>query len=355
MKARAGRRAAYGCRAPPPAVTAAPESQTVADVYLATGNGSFSPSSGQWGQSVLRLHHGISTLGVTGFYTPNKWSTLNTADPNCTSPMNLPPPYTAGSIMCSPGDFDLDSGGVILARPAGTGFLPSGSNFVVLAGGKEGLVYVVDPSNMTNTGADTTDPCSTGTGGQTIQCFGAIQLTLPCCNGQAGVGKRGSAAFWPGNSTNIENVLYVAGSFDTEIRAYQMASSGGGSFSTSTLFGYAPAPNPNSQNSWFYPGSPTVITWNSSGGSPNDAILWVLDTSGQPAQTNKLVKLYAYQAVQTNSNQPFTLLWSDTTNGPLPTHFMVPTVVHGQVFVGGQKPSQACTAGSCTGRVVVWQ
>lgn len=163
-----------------PAVTSAPESETIGDVYLATGNGTFNGTS-EFGESVLRLHHSSSSLAVTGLYTPNKWMALNGNDKSCTNPLHLPAPESG--TICSPEDFDLDSGGVILARPAGSGFLPPNDNFVVLAGGKEGLVYVLDPSNMTRQVADTADPCSTGTGGQTIQCIGAVQLPANCCQG----------------------------------------------------------------------------------------------------------------------------------------------------------------------------
>ncbi len=258
---------------------------------------------------------------------------------------------------------DLASGGVTLARPAGSGFLPSNDQypFVVLAGGKEGVFYDLNPSTMNNSGADTVDPCSTGTGGQTVQCFGAIQLlgksTLTpsdCCSGAIDYGKRGSTAFWGGNSTFPENVLYVAGSQDSEVRAWQMTGSGGGVFTTSTMFGHAPAPNPNRSSGLIsYPGSSPVISWNSNGGSPRDAILWILDTSGIPS-TNPIAKLYAYGAVPNLAGGQFTSLWSDTTSGPLPTKFMVPTVVSGYVYVGGQKPSATCSAGSCIGRVVSW-
>jgi hypothetical protein len=49
---------------------------------------------------------------------------------------------------------DLGSGGVILARPVGSGYLPPNDSFVVMAAGKEGVFYVLDPNNMSNTVAD---------------------------------------------------------------------------------------------------------------------------------------------------------------------------------------------------------
>lgn len=145
-----------------PAVTAMPNGQTAADVYLTSGNGSFSYGSSEFGQSVMRLHDSNASIAVTGSYTPNAWATMNSGSgANCTSPLNMPPPYTSGTQICIPNDLDLGAGGVILARPIGSGYLPPNDQFVVLAAGKEGVFYVLDPNNMSNSGADTVDPCST--------------------------------------------------------------------------------------------------------------------------------------------------------------------------------------------------
>jgi hypothetical protein len=94
-----------------------------------------------------------------------------------------------------------------------------------------------------------------------------------------------------------------------------------------------------------------VVSWNSGGGAVGDALLWILDTSGHGSGP---AKLYAYQAVPPLSGGQFSLKWSDTTNGPSPTKFMVPTVINGHVYVGGQKPGATCSVGSCLGRVVSW-
>ena len=298
---------------------------------------------------MLRLHHDSSSLSVTGLYTPNAWSILNSSNPNCT--LNMPPPYTAGTTICSSGDFDLGSGSVILARPVGSGYLPPNDTYVVLAAGKEGVFYVLDLLNMNRTSADGTDPCTTGANGQTIECLGAIQLPPSCCVSRE-YGSRGSNAFWAGNTTFTENVLYVAGSQDSEIRAYQMTVNGGGAFTTSTLFGSAPTPDPDSHSLARYPGSSPVISWNTSdtvNGAKN-AILWILATS--PNSTGP-ARLYAYPTLPNNLGQ-FVMLWSDIVNGPSATKFMVPTVINGHVYVGGQKPNASCSAGSCPGRVVAW-
>ena len=210
------------------------------------------------------------------------------------------------------------------------------------------MFYVIDPSNMNHAGADTQDPC----GKYAIQCFGAIQLPLPCCQLEtADYGNRGEGAFWAGNSTYQENVLYVVGSNDSAIRAYQMNPGGGGTFNTS-LFGSAPPPNPNRNGLIPYPGSTPVITWDATSGQPGDAILWVLDTSG-----SEKGKLFAFQAVPKTQGGTLPLLWSDTSRTPKATRFMVPTVINGHVYVAGGKPNtpKCDDIGTCLGRVVSWQ
>jgi hypothetical protein len=342
-----------------PALSTAPESSTIADVYLATGNGLWNGTS-QFGESVLRLHHGTDAISLTGLYTPKAWSILNNGSgANCASPLNMPPPYATGTTICIRGDWDLDSGGVILARPVGSGYLPPGDSFVVLAGGKEGVIYDLDPSNMTRSVADAVDPCTTGANGQTIQCFGAIQLPLPnCCTGGM-FGNRGSAAFWGGNSASTLNALYVAGSQDSQIRAYSMTGNGGGSFTTSSLFGYALTPDGDANGLAKYPGSSPVVSWNASDmtNGAGNAVLWILATS---AYRTGPAKIFAYSA-KPNTQGQLSQLWPDTTNGPWASKFMLPTVINGHVYVGGQKPDPnhlcktAQSGGSCLGRVVAWR
>jgi hypothetical protein len=217
----------------------------------------------------------------------------------------------------------------------------------VLAAGKEGVFYVIDPSNMKHTCADTKDPC----GAYAIQCFGAIQLPLPCCGKEADYGNRGGAAFWAGNATYQENVLYVVGSQDSAIRAPDEPGWWRNIQHLSFLFGSAPPPNPDKQGLIPYPGAVPVVTWNSNSGQPGDAILWILDTSA-----GAQAKLFAYQAVPNTAGGTLPLVWSDTTNAPTPARFMVPTVINGHVYVAGGKPvAPKCAAGACFGRVVSWQ
>lgn len=328
------------------------------DVYLASGNGFFQNSAtlgNTYGDSLLRLTYAPSpvTLTAAGFYTPNEWQVLNNGSgAGCSGgvggdPLAIPAPGS-GSI-CGPTDFDLGSGGVTLLRPTSAVTLPAGDHFVLMGGGKEGVTYIVDPSNMSNTAEDTTDPCSAA---ETIQCFASV--TLPATIGVRDVGLRGSAAFWSGNSSRTinQNALYVAGSEDPDIRAYQMPSSGGGTFTVSSFYGTAAAPLSDGTG-FSYPGACPVVTWDSTNGAQNDAVLWILSTN--TGQSN--VGLFAYQALPSGGS--LTQKFSDTTSGPFPTKFSVPTVVNGHVYVAGRCPASVsgcstCTAGSCFGEVVSW-
>jgi len=111
------------------------------DVYLSTGNGNVSYgsplTSSALGMSMLRLDLNLSStpvFSVVGAYTPNEYNILNNGSgSDCSSLLQLPLPYTSpNNTYCIKADVDLDSGGVILARPTGSGVLPSDTNFVYL-------------------------------------------------------------------------------------------------------------------------------------------------------------------------------------------------------------------------------
>jgi hypothetical protein len=345
------------------------------DAFMVTGNGNFNGSS-HFGESILSLNCASGpTLGRAGFYTPNSWSILNNGSgSNCptTGVGALPLPAPEGGTFCALSDFDLGSGGAILARPTGIA-LTSGTtaeNFVVLAGGKDGIVYVNSPVAMTsNTGADAanvaTAACSTSGANSAVQCIGAAYLPSGCCTGNVrDYGLRGGSAFWAGTDTTHGNVLYVAGVQDTAIRAYQMDSTrANGQFVTSTTFGLGDWRGVHNATIT-YPGASPVVTWNSGGGSLayKDAILWILDNSGyqRVGQSGNIAAspagLYAYFAEPDTSHKLDLTSFIDTTNGPGAVKFMVPTVVNGHIFVAGQKSGSAnfCSSAPCNGAVTMW-
>ncbi len=341
------------------------------DTFASTGNGTFQYTSGSpsaFGMSVVRLHGTANSLSEIGFYTPMAWATLNDGSGTPGNPLGcggtllkLPTPsYPTGSTLCTPGDLDLDSGGIVLARATGAAnVLPPADNFAVLAGGKEGVFYVLSPSAMKATnGSDTMDPCTSGTGGMTLQCFSPIILPVYDNTTQAmdDTGSRCGPAFWPGNSTNQENILYVAGSRDAEIRGFQMNTTGNGATFNTTQYGYQNPPNPNKAGLIGFPGNCPEVSWNSATGMASDAILWILDTSGygkaKPAQ------IFAYSAVPPGgAGQSFgTAVFTDISSCPGAVQFALPTIANGYIFAAGavQVNGAACTITPCYGQVVAW-
>jgi hypothetical protein len=336
------------------------------DVFLTSGNGTFqynSTGASALGESAIRLHATSTSLTAMGNYTPYEWQILNNGSAQgmnpCANNLQLPAPYNPGDYLCTMNDLDLDAGGNILARPTDPAhMLPSTDNFADLIGGKEGVFYVVSPHILaTVRDRDTAAPC----GSYALQCFGAI--TLPVYDNSPNpasddTGSRCGPAFWSGTSTYQQNVLYVAGSQDSKIRSYQMATSGNNANFGTTLYGYANAPNPDSQGNIGYPGNCPVVTWNASMDANTDALLWILDTSG--FMTAAPAQLFGYQAVPPSLGAKFNLKTSDTTNGPGAIKFSVPTIVDGHVFAAGGlqvtvgTTKEVCPAPPCYGQVVSW-
>jgi len=329
---------------------------TTGNVYLVTGNGNFSTTTTpkHFGESILQL--GPNTLPVVGAYTPNKWATLNNG-----GPVTLPAPASPTSVTL-PNDQDLGSGAAILLKPVSQTINSTG--FEVLAAGKEGVAYVLDPTLMSNglSGADTIDPCSTSTGVQPLQCFQPIALSVSGNLVTDGSGARVPPVFWGGDASKnppiVENFLYAAGSQDTELRYWQMntAPNNKGTFSTS-IYATGKPPAHGGGFSFPYPGGGTLLTWDDTVSNPNqnDAILWVVDSSG--FSSGKAAILLAYPAFVTQNTQNNLALTSDSSNGPIANKFTVPVVVNGEVYVGGQGPSSQCTVGTVgvnCGMLVRW-
>lgn len=321
------------------------------NIYLATGNGQFRPGK-QFGESILRLNEDLndSTLTIDGSYTVNAWKTLNKG-----GMVTLPPPDTRGTVTVV-NDLDLGGGGAVLAYPAGqTGF---SGQFEVLAAGKEGVVYVIDPAKM-GTGsnpADGMDPCDTTPHGYARQCFSGFILPPAGNDGVIpdGTGARGVPAFWGGDhSKGLDvNLLYTAGSGDKELRYWQMPSGGNATFNTN-VYATGQPPLHGSAHRFNYPGPIPVVSWNDTVPQPvvTDAILWLLDTSGAASGSPDV--LLAYPAYPPSGQQNIQPIFEDAVSGPPAVKFQVPVVVNGQVYVAGQALTHVCTAQdlSCPGLI----
>jgi hypothetical protein len=167
---------------------------------------------------------------------------------------------------------------------------------------------------------------------------------------QDGSGARVPPVFWGGDSSKtpaiVENFLYAAGSQDTELRYWQMDPlTNNGTFKTS-IYATGKPPVHGTGNSFPYPGGGTTLTWDDTASSPNpnDALLWVVDSSG--FTNSKPAILLAYPAFVLLGTQNQSAIKSDSTNGPIANKFTVPVVVNGQVYVGGQGVSSQCTVGT---------
>ena len=238
----------------------APASDSSNNLYVLTGNGNFDPANLLWGDSFLKL----STSGgvaVTSYFTPSSQAALNF------------------------GDQDLGSGGPLLVDRPGT---PQAN--LLIGGGKEGIMYVLDRANL---GAfSTTDA-------------GALQtLTL-------GNSIFSTPAYW-------QNTLYVA-----------VASEGMSGHLTAFAFDSTTGllnPTSTSQSSAMFE-FPAPTTSISSQGTSN-GIVWAIEITIPRAAI-----LHAYDATNLGIE-----LWNSATNSAdqagASVKFTVPTVANGKVYVG---------------------
>lgn len=236
-------------------------------VFVTTGNGQFDAAGGgrDYGDSVLKLTLGTGGLMVGDFFTPYDQEKLNT------------------------NDLDLGSGGPMLL-PDEPGRHPQ----VLLAGGKEAFLYVVDRNRMGRYHA--------GDDSQVIQ---VLQ-----------VGSRGiysAPAYW-------NHHVYILAANDV-IRDY--AVNGGQLSARPVAQGVTKFPDPGA--------TPTI----SANGS-RDGIVWVIRSRGWRSPDTPAV-LYAYDATNVahelyNSEQN-----TARDRAALCLRFNIPTVANGRVYLGAKK------------------
>jgi hypothetical protein len=250
-----------------------PAADDSGNLYVVTGNGDFNLNTGGMvaGDSFLKLS---PSLQILDYYTPNDWSYLNTQD------------------------LDLGSGGLILP-PAQPG---APELNLVICGGKDGLVYVVNRDTMGHFSASN-DP--------------ALQK-VPLGGPEPANGNWFTPAVW-------QNWIYFGATNDS-IKQYQF---------TNGLLGNAPVAQ--SAQKFTYPGAtPTISTDGTNG------IVWVLDNSayfggtrdGQVNTPGPAV-LHAYSADNLGKE-----LYNSAQAGSRDTagtaiKFTTPTVANGHVYVGG--------------------
>jgi hypothetical protein len=231
----------------------APAADSGNNLYVITGNGNFDGNT-QFGDSFLRLSGG-GGMNVTGFFSPNDQASL------------------------SSGDLDLGSGGAAILVDQ-----PTFPNHLVIGGGKEGALYLLNRDNL---------------GGNTSNDAGAVQIFS--------VGNRifATPAFW-------QNTLYI-GPIGDHVKSYTL-NTGAGQFNTS--------PASQSPGTFGFPGATPSIS--AQGGS--NGIVWAIENAGTAV-------LHAYDATNLGSE-----LWNSSGNGADQAggavKFTVPTVANGKVYVG---------------------
>ncbi len=253
----------------------APAVDGSASLYLSTGNGTFDGNSGappndDFGDTVMKI--GTSSgLALVDWFTPFNQAFLDGQD------------------------VDLGSSGVVIL-PDQT----SGPAHLLVAGGKEGKLYLLDRDAMGNYCA----ACTT-TDTNILQSFLAAPAIF------------GTPAFW-------QNKLYLGGTSDAlSLFAFDTTT---GTFNT--------VASSQSVTSFQFPGpTPSLSAQGASGG-----VLWAIDSSryGVPSAfgTGPAI-LHAYDAANLSSE-----LWNsslaannrDAAGNAV--KFTVPTVANGKVYIG---------------------
>ena len=250
----------------------APAADSSGNLYLASGNGSFDPTTGDYGDSLLKLTSGslsgnIAVGGTTDYFTPTDQATDKTDDQ------------------------DFGAGGVVL-----TDLPANGSNPTQLAivGGKDNALYVLDRTNLGGLG-DTN----------------AWQKINP----NSGSGIFATGAFW-------NNTLYLA-TYGGKLQAFSLSPS------TAML-----TEQSNASATYFNPLGTTPSV--SSMPDNTNGIVWALDNTqyctNQASGCGPAV-LHAYDATNLSTELWNSSQGSGNTAGNA-VKFTVPTVANGKVYVG---------------------
>src|SRR5579859_2061443 len=266
------------------------------NLYFLTGNGTFDADSGglDYGDSTVKLST-VGGLSVAGYFTP--------AD--------------QASLFGNDGDHGSGGAAILVDQPS-----TAPHQHLLIGGGKEGNLFLLDRDNMGGYGANFSPADSNAV--QKLLIGGAIFST---------------AAFF-------NNGLYVAGSggplemftFDT----------GTGQFN--------PAPASQSPATFGFPGpTPSV-----SAAGANNAIVWATDSraygsSNGSSQTAGPAILHAYDATNLGTE-----LWNSSmapANRDLAGNcvkFTVPTVANGKVYVGTRGNDTTTGSGTIFGEIDVY-
>jgi uncharacterized protein (TIGR03437 family) len=234
-----------------------PAADAQGNIYVMTGNGSYDGAV-NWGMSVMKIATSSGTPTVTDWFTPDNWQVLDDMDN------------------------DFGSCGPVLTN-AGT----------VIAGGKEGILHILDPQNMGHSQAGN---------GQVLQRFQAIGFGIF------------NMAYWERAGSPL---VYVR-AFNDAFKAFRMS---GGQFET----------KPFTQSS-FNAGLPfDGMAVSADGAAQYSAIFWATATAN--GEINGPGVLHAFPAGDLSKE-----LWNSNMNpsrdslGNL-AKFTAPTIANGKVYV----------------------
>ena len=278
------------------------------NLYFETGNGTFDGGNGDPANmnSTSPAPGPVTGLDGNGFPVNGDYgdSFVNISPDTTSTPTNQNKngwglkvadyftPYN--QLYLSTVDQDLGSGGPTLVPDSAFS-----GGFLIIGGGKEGRIYLINPTNMGKFNVSD----------HVLQETDAIPGEPP-----GGQGLFASPAFF-------NNSVYFGGSVDS-LTAFSV-SSAPPSFTTS--------PTSKSSHTFNYPGpTPSVSANGSSAG-----IVWALDNSGYGS--NSPAVLYAYDATNLNKElYDSTQAANNRDQAAGAVKFTVPTVANGKVYVGGE-------------------
>jgi hypothetical protein len=265
----------------------APAVDADGNLYFATGNGSFNANSGgrNFGNSVVKLRLEAQGLVVADSFTPCNVDFLNAID------------------------LDLGSGGVAL--------LP-GNPARLLAGGKQGLLYLLSPGDMGGFAPSATAPdCKNPNAVQEVRAFGTTQH-----DGQTHWGNiHGSPVYWKGPDGAR---IYVWGE-NGPLKSYKYAQGKLQDVDHPQKSAYVPPLG--------MPGG--MLSLSADGDKAKSGVLWALvpldgDANTQRGVTGLMLAFDAEDVTRT--------LWTSEQTSPrdrvgLFAKFAPPTIAGGKVFV----------------------
>jgi hypothetical protein len=270
----------------------APSADSSGNLYFLTGNGTFDANTGgsDYGDSTVKLSTS-PTLAVSSYFTPADQQNLEG------------------------GDTDHGSGGaaILVDQPAG-----SPHQHLVIGGGKEGNLFLLDRDNLGGYGANANPADSNA-----VQKFSIGNPIFA------------TAAFW-------NNTLYIAGIFG-QVQAF--------AFNTTTGQ-FATAPSSRSTGPLYgFPGATPSI---SATGASSNGIVWT-QYNGQYCTNQSSAcgpsVLHAYDATNLGNE-----LWNSGTSAGNAVKFTVPTVANGKVYIGtrGNNTGGVSTSTSTPGEIDVY-